>query len=460
MEALKIPGLSVAVFDHGKLVWVKTYGVKEAGQKAPVTLDTLFQAGSISKPVAALAVLHYVQLGKFSLDENINDQLISWKLPDNDFTKDQKDQKVTLRRLLSHTAGTTVHGFAGYAVGGKIPTLVQVLNGEPPANNLPIRVDMIPGTQFRYSGGGTVLVQQMMIDQLKKPFPEIVRETVIKPLGLKNTTYEQPLPADRAANAASGHRPNGKALEGKWHIYPEIAPAGLWTTASDLARIALEVSASKAGKSNKILSQDMTKQMLTAQNGPVGLGFFVDPKTDQFGHDGANEGFQASLTAFSDSGSGIAIMANSDNGMLLFNRLTESAAKEYKWSQYRAQPDPPFITLLLTAELRGVPQALALYSAMRADGPASAYNPRDLNFVGYMMMRAGDSQAALKVFEENVKIYPDDWNAFDSLAEAYMNAGRKQEAIANYEKSLRMNPKNDNAVKMLKQLGVEWKPDK
>lgn len=453
MDALKIPGLSVAVFDHGKLVWAKAYGVKDAETKAPVTLDTLFQAGSISKPVTVLAALHYVQLGKFKLDENINDELTSWKVPDNDFTK---DQKVTLRRLMSHSAGTTVHGFPGYAVGEKIPTLVQVLNGQPPANTEPVRVEFVPGTKFQYSGGGTSIMQLMMVDQLKKPFPEIMRETVIDPLGLKNSTYEQPLPPDRMTKAASGHHADGKVIEGKRHIYPEMAAAGLWTTPSDLARIALEVSESKQGKSNKILSQERTRQMLTVQAEPLALGWFVNPKTDQFGHNGDDEGFQASLTAFSDSGSGIALMVNSELGVLLFDRLTESAAREYKWTAFHLDPDSVFLKVLLTARTRGVPQALEVYSALRARGPAEDFKPGVLNSVGYVLLQAGDRPGAIKVFRENIKIYPEDSNAYDSLGEAYMDEGENDAAIENYKKSLQLNPKNDNAVKRLKKLGVEW----
>jgi CubicO group peptidase (beta-lactamase class C family) len=185
MRLFKIPGASVAVFDNFQLVWSKAYGVKEAGKAEPVTLDTTFQAGSISKPVTAMAVMHFVQQGRFSLDDNINNLLVSWKVPDNEFTV---REKVTLRRLLSHSAGLTVHGFGGYAVGAPIPSLVQVLDGEKPANSRPVRVDRVPGSKFNYSGGGTTVVQLMLIDQLKKPFPQLMAETVLEPLGLRHSS--------------------------------------------------------------------------------------------------------------------------------------------------------------------------------------------------------------------------------------------------------------------------------
>ena len=198
---------------------------------------------------------------------------------------------VTLRRLLSHNAGTTVHGFPGYAVGAPVPTVVQVLDGEPPANTAPVRVDLVPGSKVRYSGGGTTIVQLMMTDQLKKPFPEIMAETVLGPLGMTHSSYEQPLPAGRAAMTATGTRRGGQVVEGRWHIYPEMAAAGLWTTPSDLARVAIEVSLAHAGTSSRVLSQAMTRQMLTPQAEDFGLGFAVDPEDDAFGHNGADEGF-------------------------------------------------------------------------------------------------------------------------------------------------------------------------
>ena len=451
MDFYKIPGMSVAVFDKYKIVWKKSYGVRQAGSPEPVTLDTIFQAGSISKPLTAMAVMHYVQQGKFSLDEDINDKLISWKVPENDFTK---QKKVTLRELLSHSAGTTVHGFPGYAVGEPRPTLVQVLDGVKPANTAPVRVDMLPGKEFRYSGGGTSIVQLMLVDQLKKPFPQIMDETVIKPLGLTRSSYEQPEPAARQAIAASGHHSDGKVVEGKWHIYPEMAAAGLWTTPTDLAKVAIEMALSKQGKSNRILSRATTKEMLTMQADPVGLGWFLNKNTDQFGHDGDDEGFQAALIAFSDSGKGMAIMVNSENGVLVFSRLEASVAKEYGWTSYTPEPEPIGWTLAAIARLKGADRALQEYKDMRAERPAKDFHPADLNSLGYILLQGGKSDDAVKVFEANVSLYPDDWNAYDSLGEGLMNAGRRDEAIANYKKSIEMNPNNENGKMMLQKLGV------
>ena len=448
MELYKVPGLSVAVFDQHALVWAKAYGVKEVGQPDGVTLDTLFQAGSISKPVTAMAALHFVEQGRWSLDEPINDRLVSWKVPANDL---QKEHKVTLRRLLSHNAGTTVHGFPGYAVGTAVPTVVQVLNGEPPANTAPVRVDIVPGSKVRYSGGGTTIVQLMMTDQLKKPFPEIMAETVLGPLAMSHSSYEQPLPADRAAMTAVGTDRGGKPVEGRWHIYPEMAAAGLWTTPSDLARVAIEVSRAHAGASHRVLSQAMTRQMLTPQAGEFGIGFAVEGDVNAFGHNGADEGFQAYLKAFVGSGRGVVIMANSDNGFAIFNRLADSIGRAYGWKGLDPEPDSPSVTADLLVRLKGLDEAIAWYRAARATG-RGGFGPGFLNSLGYRLLTSGQVPDAVKVFQVNVELYPDDANAYDSLGEGQMAAGNTKAAIENYRKSLAMDPKNENAKKMLLKL--------
>ena len=455
MKLFGVPGLSIAVFDNFQLVWRKSYGVREAGTSAPVTLDTTFQAGSVSKPVTALAALRAVQEGRFTLDENVNDKLRSWRVPDNEFTK---QEKVTLRRLLSHSAGLSVHGFPGYAVGQPLPTLVQVLNGEKPANTAPVRVVMVPGTKFEYSGGGTTVVQQLLIDQLKKPFPELMAETVFRPLGLTHSSYEEPQPPGRAAMSAVGHHIDGTPVPGKWHIYPEMAAAGLWTTPGDLAEVALEVAKSKHGKSNRILSQESIQEMLTVQAAPLGLGFFLDPESDRFGHDGDDDGFKTALIAFSDSGKGAVLMANSDYGVWLVGPLLSSLAKEYGWKALHPDTMRPHVRFIFIARRLGAAKALEDYSAQRAKGPAKDFSAVDLNAGGYDLLGLGKTEDAIRVFQANVALYPKDANVYDSLGEGYMAAGQKDLAIWNYRKSLELNPKNDNAVAMLSRLGVAWHP--
>jgi CubicO group peptidase (beta-lactamase class C family) len=284
--------------------------------------------------VAALGALRLVEKGRLSLDDDVNRWLKQWTLPENEFTK---DEKVTLRRILSHSAGLTVHGFPGYAVSAPLPTLVQILDGVKPANTAAIRVDVIPGSTSRYSGGGYTVMQQMMIDATGKPFPEFMQEAVLTPLGMAASTYEQPLPKEKAAGTATGYYANEKEVKGKWHIYPEMAAAGLWTTASDLARFAIGIQQAMSGKSNPVISQSMTRQMLTAQKGNSGLGFGLggSGKTLSFAHGGRDEGFDTFLIAYAESGQGVVIMVNANDNSGAVNRMVGAVSKEYHW------PDPP-----------------------------------------------------------------------------------------------------------------------
>jgi CubicO group peptidase (beta-lactamase class C family) len=336
MKFYKAPGLSVAVIKDFRIVWAKGYGVKDLQTKEPVTTETLFQAGSISKTINATIAMKKVEEGKISLDENINDKLVSWKLPDNELTA---KSKVTLRKILSHTAGTTVHGFPGYAINDKLPTLPQILDGAAPANTAPIRVDLEPGTHYRYSGGGTTISQLALMDIEKKPYPEIARETVLKPLGMTNSTYSQPLPADWRTKAATGYRANGREVEGKIHIYPEMAAAGLWTTPTDLAKFAIEMQLSRAGRSNKILTKQSVEAMTTSVLDDAGLGFFIEKHGNAvyFGHGGSDEGFLAQLLVSRDKGYGVVVMVNSANGAIL-GEVIRAVAREYGWDEFLPPP--------------------------------------------------------------------------------------------------------------------------
>ena len=340
MANYKVPGVSIAVIQNGRIAWARGFGVKEAGKTDPVTPATLFQAASISKPVAATAMLRLVERGTLSLDTNVNKYLKSWKVPDNKFTT---TEKVTLRRIVSHTAGLTVHGFPGYATTAPIPTVVQVLDGVKPANTAPVRVDTTPGAIERYSGGGTTIMQLLLTDVTGKPFPALMQELVLGPVGMTSSTYEQPIPAARAPEAAHAHKQDGKEIPGGWHVYPEMAPAGLWTTPTDLLKWAMAITAARAGRSTELLSQNMTQQMLTAQKNEVGLGPFVGGtgRNFHFGHGGANEGFHSELVMYPELGVGAAIMTNGDGGPMLIPEVLRSLAAEYGWPDYGAEKVTP-----------------------------------------------------------------------------------------------------------------------
>jgi CubicO group peptidase (beta-lactamase class C family) len=256
MKFHRTPGVSIAVINEGKLEWARGYGVRTAGSEQAVTTDTMFQAASISKPLTAVAVLRLVEQGKLSLDDDVNKHLTTWKVPAGDATMNEGR---TIRRVLSHTAGFTVSGFLGYTSGRPLPSLPQILDGKPPANTPPIRVDIAPGTKFRYSGGGYIVLQQLLIDVTKTSFPELM-QPIFRTVRMTHSSFESPAPT---ANVASGHMPDTTVLEGGWRSHPELAAAGLWTTPTDLAQFVVELQQSANGKSKRLLSPNTTTLMLT-----------------------------------------------------------------------------------------------------------------------------------------------------------------------------------------------------
>ena len=387
MTALHVPGVSVAVIHDGKILWARGFGVTKLGG-APVTENTVFQAGSISKPVTAMAVMHLVQAGRLNLDADINTYLKSWKVPENEFTA---QKKVTLRGLLSHTAGVTVHGFPGYASGAPVPTLVQVLNGEKPANTPAIRVNTTPGTLWRYSGGGYVITQQMLLDVTGQTFPAFMQATVLGPLGMTHSTYEQPLPAARQPDAATPYDQNGVAVVGGAHTYPEMAPAGLWTTPSDLARYAIGVQKALTGQSrvlSKPTAAEMVKDVGMGPLGHYGLGPELGGKPDHpwFAHRGVDEGFVSNLVAY-NMGDGVVIMTNGMNGGQLGDEIQRTIARKYHWPDFAPKENEV---------AKVAPQLLDAY--------AGAY--RQGRFAVVTLSRSGDHLTARQGMQDLGDLYP------------------------------------------------------
>lgn len=364
MKHYNVPGVSIAFFADGKISWTRAYGFADVASGRRVTDQTLFQSASISKPAAALGVLHLVQEGKLSLDEDVNLKLRSWKIPENEFTK---EQKVTLRRILSHSAGMNIQRFPGYAAGEPLPTTVQILNGEKPANTVPIRVDTVPGTIWRYSGGGYVAMQLLLSDVTGKPVPQLLHELVLRPIGMTHSTFEEPLPKNLWSSAATPYREDGQPVKGGWHTYPEIMPAALWTTPSDIARMAIEVQNEYSGKSNKILSADMMHQMLTHQKDDWGLGFALETPGHKlrFSHGGSNEGFRCTLQAYTEApGQGVVIMTNGDQGWNLLNEILRAISKEYGWPEFQPQEH-----VLAKMDLALLPAYAGTYAVTGAEKP-------------------------------------------------------------------------------------------
>ena len=331
-KQFNVPGVSVAVIKDFKIEWAQGYGVTDAATNAPVTADTLFQAASISKTIAAMASMKAVQDGRFTLDQDVNTILKSWKLPGGEYTK---ERPVTPRGLMSHTSGTgDGFGFPGYSPDAPLPTLPQILDGQAPSNLRPVRLERPPLTGFKYSGGAVMIQQLALMDAVGRPFADIARDWVLTPIGMTSSTYEQPLPAARQKQAALAHGRTGERMDAPWHVYPEQAAAGLWTTPTDLAKFLIETQETLAGRSNRVLSRASMLEMVTPVGvGPFAVGFQIAKQGEgwYFMHGGSNWGYQCNMSAHRLKGYGLVIMTNSDSGGALMQELGRRIQQAYKW---------------------------------------------------------------------------------------------------------------------------------
>lgn len=334
----KISGASVAVVHNGKLHWSKAYGVVDANTNEIVTTKTLFQCASIGKMITAIAALKLVEQGKLSLDENVNNKLKRWKIHENSNTK---TQSVTLRYLLSHSAGLTDdYGFLGYNPKNTIPDLLQILNNHKSTNvKKSLTVKTIPGTIERYSGGGYLIIQLLIEDITRMPFADYIQEQVFSPLEMKYTTYEYQPDKTIRSSIATGHRSNGKPFKNKkYHIYPEKAAAGPWTTAEDLAKLVIGIQNAIHNQNHSILSKKLVDEFITPQINYKGLGVNLRGinKPKAFWHAGQNLGYTALLYGLIDSKDGAIVLLNSEGGEILMQEFISSVSNEYQWPVMQA----------------------------------------------------------------------------------------------------------------------------
>ncbi|HTA62611.1 MAG TPA: serine hydrolase domain-containing protein [Bacteroidia bacterium] len=337
MASNKIIGLSIAIVNNYKIEWAKAYGWADSAEKRPVTTNTIFEPGSISKSLNSVGILKLAQDKQIDLYTDINNYLTSWKFP---YDTISKGKKITIANLLSHTAGLTVHGFPGYELGTTIPTLPQILDGKPPANTSAVRSEFQPGIKHQYSGGGTTITQLILKDVTKQPYDTWMYENVLKPIGMLNSSFSQPQPNQKHELMATGYSRNG-AVKGKYHIYPEQAAAGLWTTPSDLCKFIIETQLSLKGKSNKVLTQAQTQLQLKPYiDSAVGLGVFIDNRngTKYFSHGASNEGFSGFYTGSFEDGNGIALVCNASDGSPLMDEFIKSVAQVYNWKGFNNNP--------------------------------------------------------------------------------------------------------------------------
>lgn len=333
MEHYAVPGAAIAVIEDGEVAWTAAHRFADASTRRPLTDDTIMQAASISKAVAAIGVLALVEHGTLDLDADVLDRLGRRRpagLVDG--------PPITLRHLLSHTAGTTVPGFPGYRRDDPLPSVVDVLAGSGAANTPAVERFAPPGTTMQYSGGGTTIVQLLVTEITGRSFPELMDDLVLRPLGMTRSSYEQPLRADRLDGAATGHDELGRPVPGGHHVYPELQAAGLWTTADDLARWLLGVQGILRGERTGPISRPTAELMVTAvAPGTFGLGPELGGSladghdTRRFGHSGSNEGFRTLADALVGRGCGVAVLTNGAGGSALCGEIRRSVAAAQGW---------------------------------------------------------------------------------------------------------------------------------
>jgi CubicO group peptidase (beta-lactamase class C family) len=464
LEQYSVPGAAIAVIRGGKVCSLQGFGVADVAVRRPVTADTLFNVGSISKNLTAWGVLHLVDRHELDVDRPINEYLHRWQVPAGSFSA----QLVTARRLLSHTAGISSHGYSGSDAASPAPAIEDILNGKTGAGA--VSLVAIPGATFSYSGANYLILELAIEEISGEPFERYMREAVFLPLGMRHSSFEI---AQDSAIRATPHDAASKALPIR--RYAESAAAGLTTSVRDLANFA---AAALPGSGRRdpagrgiITSSLLAEAMQPVANtqwverdpyGPApqyGLGYNVRPEQygshTGVGHGGSNSGWESWFQVIPDTGDGIVIMTNSTNGTAVIARVL---------CEWRHVADPrsscPTIEVRIPvfAEYRahGVDAALALHERLRTNNPAEFdVTSRQLNSLGYQVMRAGDLPGAVRFFERNAKLFPDEWNVHDSLGEAYAAFKQRDAAIASYRRSLELNPYSESGKQALRELENE-----
>lgn len=360
MSQYNLKGLSVAVFENYKVIWTNQWGVKAAHSEEKIDQNTAFSTASISKPITAIVCAILEEKGLINLDDPIENYLKRWKLPKSNFIK---DINVTWKQLLSHTSGTSQGGFEDYYEGDSIPTIVESLQGKLlPRSKNPIEFLFKPGTNWEYSGGGYVIIQCALEDHFKKPMAQIVKENLLDPLQLQNSTMIQPNGNGFLTNIAKVHNSKGEVIRTGIPITPQVAPSGLWSTPTDLALIAIEMQKALRGKDNKVISNAVAKKVtdIVTMNGPrgwsygwqrsIGLG-----NLEWFSHDGSNTGTGGDLLATMKNGNGIAILANGDkpNRLPVMNYLENEIINKLSWNKAIDETSTKQIPTILKEKIIG-----------------------------------------------------------------------------------------------------------
>lgn len=332
LDSYSVPGAAIAIIRNNKIVYVEGYGNRIEGKRTPINGQTVFSVGSVSKMINAALVIRLAAEGKLDLDADVNRYLKSWKVPENRYTR---KTKVTLRHILSHSAGFSQHGFPDFQPGEQLPSALQTLNGLHPAKHGPVRLMFSPGTEMDYSGGGITVSQLVVEEVTQMSYQEAAKHYVFIPLKMHRSTFQNPL-APSHGNIAHAHDDDGEptALPRGWESMPEVAASGLWTSAEDLARFVIALNKSAQGN-NDFLPQSLAQDMMSRENNSwYGLGPRINGQgvTKVFHHGGANNSYRAWIEGHLTTGDGIISLTNGTNGHFVNMEIRKSAEEAFNWS--------------------------------------------------------------------------------------------------------------------------------
>jgi CubicO group peptidase (beta-lactamase class C family) len=453
LNDFSIPGGAVAVIENGEVILARGFGMADSARRVPVGEQTLFNIGSTSKSVSAWGAMRLVSEGKLELDAPVDARLTRWHLPPSS----HDTAGVTLRRLLSHTAGLSVSGYRGWGPDDLIPTLEQSLSGDNNGAGA-LELTAAPDTGWSYSGGGYTLMQLLVEETAEKPFADYMRDAVLRPLGMHGSSFSlTPLVLGQAARAY-----DELGEETPTPRFVEVAAAGMYAPIGDMACYAL---ASIGDAHGAAVLPAATLELMTspapATEGRFGLGYAIQPSGEGFpdgvarvGHDGGNRGWQSFFWVSRDERDGLVVLTNGSNGWNVSNQVV---ADWMEWKTGQRFPIPRSIAAAILRPLHkgGVAAAVARYRALKSSASSDyIFNPNELNRIGYALLHKGRVFDAIAIWELNASEYPDDWNVHDSLGDGYAAAGSDHaaKALASFQRSLDLNPANSHAQEMIERL--------
>jgi CubicO group peptidase (beta-lactamase class C family) len=444
MAFYDVNAVSIAVIKDYKVEWIKAYGYADVSENKLVTTQTLFQAASISKSINSLGISKLVEERKLGLDDDINNYLKEWKFP---YDSISKGKKISIANLLNHKAGLSVGGFGGYEKEEELPTTIETLDGLKPSNSNAVRSIFEPGLKFQYSGGGTTITQLILENTTGEKYEDYMMKNVLTQLGMSNSSFNQPPAKEKENILATGYN-NNKQVEGKYHIYPEKAAAGLWTNPTDLAKYIIETQLSLLGKSNKIISKEMSVKRLENNFG-VFLNDFKGVR--YFGHSGGNEGFVCHYVGSLEDGNGMVVMTNGRASMLL-TEIVNSIASLNNWKNYPLETQKESISLTIRKKcIENIDKGIELYKSLKKNSinDYNFSNESELNQLGYEFLKDEKIESAIKIFSLNVNEFPNSANVYDSRGEAYFNKKEYLLSKSDFIKVIELESTNQNAKEML-----------